>query len=170
MGSSGEFTKYAEEVGARLSEQPLQLTYTARLGAAPEEVFEFVSDTDRLHEWIPGARKSWSDDSNALHPKQVGSVRMIDAGIGKPTLEVVKAYEAPRMLAYSATDASLFGLVTDHLGVVTCEPHPEGGTAFCWLAFGKPARNPVKRWAGMKVFQVALSGGTKKLERRFPRR
>lgn len=170
MSSPGEFTRYAEEAGARLSDQPLQMTYTARLGASQREVFDFIADTDRLHEWIPGARKSWSDDTKAEQPQQVGSVRMIDAGIGKPTREVVKAFEAPRLLAYSATNDSLFGMFTDHLSVVTCEPHPESGTVFCWLAFGRPASNPVMRWVGKKVFQVALGGGTKKLQKRFPPR
>lgn len=169
MGQFAEFTKYAAEVGARLSQQPLQMTYTAHLGVSQGEAFAYISDTDRLHEWIPGARKSWSDDTEAEHPKQVGSVRMIDAGIGKPTREVVRAYEPPRVLAYSATDDSLFGLYTEHLGVVGCEPHPSGGTVFCWLAFGRPADNAVKRWAGRKVFQVALGRGTRALARRFPK-
>ncbi|MEM8609813.1 MAG: SRPBCC family protein [Myxococcota bacterium] len=169
MGPFAEFTKYAAEVGARLSQQPLQMTYTAHLGASQAELFEYVSDTDRLNEWIPGARRTWSDDAQAELPKQVGSVRMIDAGIGKPTREIVRAYEPPRVLAYSATDDSLFGLFTDHLSVVGCEPHPLGGTVFCWLAFGRPADNPVKRWVGKRVFHMALGGGTKALKRVFPK-
>lgn len=169
MGQFAEFTKYAAEVGGRLSQQPLQMTYTAHLGVSQAELFEYISDTDRLNEWIPGARKTWSDDTHADQPKQVGSVRMIDAGIGKPTREIVRAYEAPRVLAYSATDESLFGLFTDHLSVVSCEPHPSGGAVFSWLAFGRPADSAVKRWAGKKVFQMALGGGTKALKRRFPK-
>ncbi|MEM7434273.1 MAG: SRPBCC family protein [Myxococcota bacterium] len=168
MGSLSEFTRYASEVGGRLSNQPLQMTYTAHLGLPQSELFAYVSDTDRLHEWIPGARKTWSDDTHAEQPKQVGSVRMIDAGVGKPTQEIVKAYEAPRLIAYSATDESLFGLLTDHLGVVACEPHPSGGTVFCWLAFGRLADNRVKSWAGTRLFRFALGGGTKALKRRFP--
>ena len=72
------------------------------------------------------------------------------------------------MLAYSATDASLFGLYTDHLSVLTCDAHPGGGSVFCWLAYGRPADNAIKRWAGKKTFQVALGGGIKALERKFP--
>ena len=79
----------------------------------------------------------------------------------------VKAYEAPRMLAYSAPNDALFGLCTQHLGVVTCEPHPDGGTVICWQAYGKLARNPVRAWGGRKLFQVALSNGMKNLERKF---
>jgi len=170
MSSLDTFASYAAELGARHSDQPLLMTYTARLGIEQAALFEYVSDADRLSEWIPGARETWSDDTEAESPKQVGSVRVISVGFGKPTREVVKVYEPPRAIAYSATDESLFGLVTDHLGVVSCEPHPEGGTVLCWLAFGRLASNPVKRWAGRKVFQAALSGGIKALKRKFPHR
>jgi hypothetical protein len=74
------------------------------------------------------------------------------------------------MLAYSANDAALLGLCTDHLGVFTCEPHPDGGTVVCWQAYGRLADNPVRAWAGRKLFQVALSRGMKNLERKFPTR
>jgi uncharacterized protein YndB with AHSA1/START domain len=169
MGSLEEFTAYAKEAGARLTDAPLHFTYTARLGATTEEVFDYISDTDKLSEWIPGAKKTWSDDSNAERPKQVGSVRMIGASFGKPTREVVKAYERPRMLAYSLTDKSTFGLFTDHLGVMTCEPHPDGGTVVTWLAYAKPA-GPIKWVAGKKIFEIALGGGIKNLEQKFPHR
>ncbi len=162
------YAAYAEEVGARLSEQPLQVKIVRRLGASQAEVFDFITDFSRLSEWIPGCLKSWSDDTNAEAPGRVGAVRMISSGIGKPVREIVKAFEAPRMLAYSATDDSLFGLMTDHLSVLTCEPHPDGDTVFCWLAYGRPAKGTPMRWAGRKVFNFALNSGTKKLEQRFP--
>jgi hypothetical protein len=95
---------------------------------------------------------------------------MIQGSAGKPIREVVKAFEAPRMLAYSANDGAFFGTCTDHLGVFTCEPHPDGGTVVCWLAYGRLASSSAKAWAGKKVFQVALGGGMKNLERKFPSR
>jgi hypothetical protein len=95
---------------------------------------------------------------------------MIQGAFGEPVREVVKAYEAPRMLAYSANDGALLGLCTDHLGVVTCEPHPSGGTIMCWQAYGRLARNSAKAFAGKKLFQVALTNGMKNLERKFPTR
>ncbi|MBW2162223.1 MAG: hypothetical protein JRH14_20050 [Deltaproteobacteria bacterium] len=55
------------------------------------------------------------------------------------------------------------------LGVVTCEPHPDGGTVLCWLAFARPA-GAIKWLAGKKIFEVALGGGIKALERKFPYR
>jgi len=143
---------------------------TRHLDATQHELFNYVTDFDRLSEWLWGAKKTWADDTNAEAPGQVGSVRMIQGSAGKPIREVVKAFEAPRMLAYSANDGAFFGTCTDHLGVFTCEPHPDGGTVVCWLAYGRLASSSAKAWAGKKVFQVALGGGMKNLERKFPPR
>ena len=170
MDPFSDFTAYARETGSRLSEQPLLFETTRRLEATQHELFNYVTDFNRLSEWLWGAKKTWADDTNAEAPGQVGSVRMIQGSVGKPLRETVRAYEAPRMLAYSAGDAAFFGTCSDHLGVLTCEPHPDGGTVVCWLAYGRLPSSPVKAWAGRKLFQVALGGGMKNLERKFPPR
>lgn len=167
MGAYSDFTTFAKETGSRLSDQPLVFEITRHLDVTHQDLFNYVTDSDRLSEWIWASKKTWADNTNAKAPGQVGSVRMIQGAFGKPFREVVKAYEAPRMLAYSAPNDALFGLCTQHLGVVTCEPHPDGGTVICWQAYGKLARNPVKAWGGRKLFQVALSNGMKNLERKF---
>jgi uncharacterized protein YndB with AHSA1/START domain len=170
MGAFSDFTAYAKETGSRLSDQPLLFEKTRRLDATQQELFKYVTDFDRSSEWIAGARKGWTDNSRAEVPGEVGAVRVLKSIAGEPIREVVKAYDAPRMLAYSAGDAAFLGLCTDHLGVMTCEPHPDGGTVLCWLAYGRLANNPAKAWAGKKLFQVALSRGMKNLERKFPPR
>lgn len=167
MGAFSDFTRYAKETGARLSDQPLLFETTKRLDVSQQELFNYVSDFDRSSEWIIGAKKSWTDNSEAEAPGEVGAVRVIKSGGSTLVKERVKAYEAPRMLAYSANDEAFLGLCFDHLGVMTCEPHPDGGTVICWLAYGRLASNPVKGWAGKKLFQVALSRGMKNLERKF---
>lgn len=170
MGSFSEFTEYAKQVGRNLSDQPLLVEETRLLDSTQRELFDYVTDFDRLDEWIFGAKKSWTDNSRAAVSGQVGAVRMIQPWVGKPLAETVKAYEEPRMLAYSADDAAFFGLCTDHLGVLTCEPHPDGGAVFCWLAHGRLARSPAKAWAGKKLFQVALGRSMKNLERNLSHR
>lgn len=170
MGPFSDFTEYAKETGRRLSDQPLLVEETRHFDTTQRALFDYVSDFDRLDEWIWGAKKSWTDDTHAQAPGQVGSVRMIQPLLGKPLGETVKAYEAPRMLAYSADDAAFFGLCTDHLGVLTCEAHPDGGTVLCWLAHGRLASSPAKAWAGKKLFQVALGRSMKNLKRNLSRR
>jgi len=170
MGAFSDFTEYAKEAGSRLSSERLLVEKARLLDVSQHELFDYITDFDRLSEWIIGVKKSWTDNSNAEAPGQVGAVRVIESLAGKPVREVVKAYEAPRLLAYSANDDALFGLCTNHLGVMTCEPHPDGGTVVCWLAYGRLASQPMKAWAGKKLFQVALGTGMKSLGRKFPPR
>ena len=170
MGAYSGFTAYANETGARLSDQPLLVEETRRLGATQKELFDYVTDFERLSEWIWGAKKSWVDNTEAEKAGQVGAVRVIQPLAGKPVREVIKAFESPRMVAYAADDAAFFGLCTDHLGVLTCEPHPDGGTVVCWQAYGRLASSPTKAWAGRKLFQLALGNSMKSLERKFSRR
>lgn len=170
MRAYADFTTYADETAARLSNQALVFEVARHFDATQHALFEYVTHFDRLSEWIMGAKKSWADDSNAETPGQVGSVRMIQPYLGKVVQETVKAYEAPRMLAYSADDSALFGLCTDHLSVITCEPHPDGGTIICWQAYGKLAPGAFRSWAGTKLFQAALGVSMKNLDRKFPSR
>jgi uncharacterized protein YndB with AHSA1/START domain len=170
MSAFSDFTIYAKETGARLSNQPLFCERTQHLDATQHELFNYITDFDRLSEWLWAAKKTWADNTNAEIPGQVGSVRMIRGTPGNAARETVKAFEAPRMLAYSASNGSLFGTCTDHLGVLTCEPHPDGGTVVCWLAYGRLARSPVKAWLGKKLFQVALGNSMKNLKQKFPPR
>lgn len=170
MSSFSDFTAYAKETGARLSDQPLLVEETRRLDATQHELFNYVTDFDRLSEWLWGAKKTWADNSQAEVPGQVGAVRMIEGRMGATVREVVKAFDAPRMLAYSANDAAFFGTCTDHLGVLTCEAHPDGGTVVCWLAYGRLPDSPAKAFAGKQLLRVALSNGMKSLERKFSRR
>ena len=170
MRPYADFIQYADETGARLSDQPKVFEVTRHFETSQRELFDYVSDFDRLSEWLWASKKTWADNTNAVASGQVGSVRVIEGTLGGRVREVVKAYDAPRMLAYSANDAALLGLCTDHLGVLTCEPHPDGGTVVCWQAYGRLSENSVKAWAGRKLFQVALSNGMKNLERKFPTR
>ncbi len=170
MSAFSDFTVYAKETGARLSDQPLLFETTKRLDVTQQELFNYISNFDRSSEWIIGVKKSWTDNSEAEAPGQVGAVRVIKSAGSTLVRERVKAYEAPRLLAYSANDEAFLGLCFDHLGVMTCEPHPDGGTVICWLAYGRLASNPLKAWAGTKLFQVALRRGMKNLERKFTTR
>ncbi len=170
MRAFSDFTTYAHETGARLSVEPLVFETVRHFDATQRELFDYVTDFDRLSEWIWLSKRSWADDTNAVAPGEVGSVRMIEGPTGSMVKEVVKAFEAPRMIAYSANDAALLGLCTEHLGVLTCEAHPDGGTIMCWQAYGRLPPGRAKAWAGKKLFQVALSNGMKVLERKFPTR
>ena len=170
MGAFSDFTVLASETGARLSGQPLVFEVIRHFDVGQQELFDYLTDFDRLGEWIWGATGSFADDTHAERPGEIGSVRVIRSPVGEPVREVVKAFEAPRMLAYSADDRTFRGLCTDHLSVVTCEAHPAGGTVMCWQAYGRLASGRIKSFAGKKLFQLALANSMKNLERKFPTR
>lgn len=158
---------YALERGRALAKAPLQLSYAVRLGVSPDELFAFITDFPRLPEWMPLIKRVRVDDTRSDKPGQIGAVRVIEAPVGPPTLEVVKAFEPGKLLAYSATDASLMGMVRDHLGVLTTEPHPDGGAWFTWLSFGNTGSFPMRLFGG-PVFRFVLGRSIDNLERRFP--
>src|SRR5688572_23680068 len=160
-----EPSPFAVKRGQELTSSPLSLARATRLAAQPDEVFAFITDFPRLPEWLPLIRRCTVDNSRAQTPGGVGAVRVIEAPLSKPTLETVVALEAPRLLAYSASDASLMGMFTGHLGVLTCEPHPEGGTWFTWLSFAVPGGAPMG-WFGPPMFKFILGRSISALERR----
>lgn len=150
-----------------MTQAPLVLARAARLGADPTHIFAFITDFERLPEWMPLMKRVRVDNSRAETPSGVGAVRIIDSGLGKPTEETVVALEAPTLLAYSASDASLRGMLTSHLGVILCEPHPAGGTWLSWLSYARPGTGP-QRFLGPAVFKQVIQRSLLQLTRRFP--
>lgn len=154
---------------ASMTSEALQVEVQGRLGLSCEEAFRCVTDASKLADWLPVGDSSYSDDSKAEAPGGVGSVRVIKTGPLPPTRERVVAYDAPGLFyAYSASDSSLMGMFTNHLGAIGFEPHPEGGCVMTWLAYGKAGRSWLMRYAGLRMFRFVLWNGTKNLEKRFP--
>ncbi len=161
-------TTRARELAASLTEHPQQIEVKGRMGLSQEELFDVIVDFDSMSGWLPMARRTWTDNSKAEIPGGVGAVRMIDAGAPKVTRETVVAIGRPDHLCYSANDGALMGMMTDHLSVITMEPHPEGGSSLVWLAFAKPSSFPPMAWMGRKVFGFVLRGALKNLQKMYP--
>lgn len=161
-------TSRAREIAAKLTTRPLQIEVKGRIGLSQEELFDVITDFDSMSEWLPMAKRTWTDNSKAETPGGVGSVRMIDAGAPSVTREKVVAIGRPDHLCYSANDGALMGMMRDHLSVITCEPHPDGGSSLVWLAFAKPSPFPPYAWLGRKVFGFVLGGSLKNLQKKYP--
>ncbi len=176
MSTQVEPSPFALERASQLTRSPLTLARAAHLAASPAEVFAFITDFPRLPEWMPMIKRCTVDNSRAQTPGGVGAVRVIEAPAGKPTLETVVALEAPvpadggptppGLLAYSASDASLMGMFTGHLGLLTCEAHPAGGTWLTWLSLATPGKPPMG-WVGPGMFKFMIGKSIANLERRF---
>lgn len=158
---------YALARGKDLAHAPLCLSYAARLGAQPHAVFALITDFARLPEWMPLIKRVTVDNSRAEKPGQVGAVRLIEAPMAPVTREVVVAFEPDKLLAYSASDASLMGMMHDHLGVLTTEAHPAGGTWFTWLSYGALGSAPMG-WFGGPMFRFMVGRSVASLRKRFP--
>lgn len=163
------FGEAVKRRAASMTTEALQVEVRGRLGVSCEEAFRYVTDASKLADWLPVGKSSRSDDSRAETPGGVGSVRVIENKPLPPTRERVVAYDAPGYFyAYSASDSALMGMFTNHLGAIGLEPHPEGGCVITWLAYGKPGRSWLLRYAGLRMFRFVLGQGTKNLEKRFP--
>lgn len=163
---------FGESIKARaltMTSAPIQVEVQGRLGVDADAAFAYVTDARRLSEWLPIGDTSHSDDSRAESPGGVGSVRVIRTGRMPETRETVVALDrAARFYAYSAADAALMGMFTQHLGVIGVEAHPDGGCVLTWLAYAVPGRSWLMRYVGLRVFRYVLWNGTKNLEKRFP--
>ena len=69
------YAAYALESGARMTPHPLQFKAQTRVDASRDELWAFVTDFTRIGDFIPMIKRSYSDDSNAEAPGQVGAVR-----------------------------------------------------------------------------------------------
>lgn len=162
-----EASPYALERARSLTRAPLRLSYAARLGIEPSALFAFITDFPRLPEWMPLIKRVSVDNEAAVAPGQIGAVRVIEAPVGPATRETVVAFEPGKLLAYSASDASLMGMFRKHLGVLTTEAHPQGGSLFTWVSYAEPGSIPM-RWFGGPVFRFVIGRSMYNLQRRFP--
>lgn len=167
MVSPVEASAYALKRGRELSRSPLAHTFVARLRVTPGELFAFITDFPRLPEWMPLISHASVDNREASVPGQAGAVRVIQATLGKPTLERVVAFEPDHLLAYSASDASLMGMYRDHLGVLVTEPSDADHSLFTWLTFCDAGTAPM-RWLGPAMFRYVIGTSVKNLQRRWP--
>lgn len=167
MVSQAEPSAYALKRGRELTASPLAHTFAVPLAVDHRELFAFITDFPRLPEWMPLISRATVDDSQANTPGQVGAVRVIQATLGKPTLERVVAFEPERLLAYSASDASLMGMYRDHLGVLVSEPLGQNLSQLTWLTFCEMGTAPM-RWLGPAMFRYVIGTSVKNLQRRWP--
>ncbi|HEY4779755.1 MAG TPA: SRPBCC family protein [Solirubrobacterales bacterium] len=96
-------------------------TYTREVAAAPETVFEVLTDHRRYTEITP-LRKAELEREGEPAPNGVGAIRVLGVA-GPPLREEVLAYEPGRRFSYKL----LSGLpVRDHVGTVELTPSGAG--------------------------------------------
>lgn len=151
---------------AELSASSFQIEHTAYLAAPPEVVFSYISTFENIKDWMPGLTKTWTDNERAEEPGGKGAVRNIRAIGGKMTYETVRHMERSEYFLYSASDKSLGGMFTSHIGAQICLPEGEG-TRFIWRSYAVPAKNPLMRVISKYIFLYFVGQSVINLEKRF---
>jgi uncharacterized protein YndB with AHSA1/START domain len=148
---------------------PILFDAGTELNARPEAVFAVISDHRGLPSWIPGLRRVDVDESQALSPGGIGTRRRLYPLVGASGVEVILELDPPRGIVYSASDASLRGLLTRHRAELWCEASA-GGTRIRWVVRGIPSRTWWKRVIAWIVFRHTQRAGLANLRRRFASR
>ncbi len=159
-------TPEIDRVIGQYTDVPFQIEHTAYFKAAPQEVFSYISDFEKIREWMPGLTRTWTDNAAAETPGGAGAVRCIRALGGKMTYETVRYMDAPDFFLYSASDESLGGMYTEHLGAQICLPEGEG-TRFIWRSYARPSSNIVMKWVAKITFLYFVGQSIINLEKRF---
>jgi uncharacterized protein YndB with AHSA1/START domain len=145
---------------------PLQLEATCSLPASPVEVFALISDHAALPTWVSGLRRVDVDDAHAESAGGVGTRRTLIPLLGMRGTEIVTHYEPPLRLVYSATDATLRGLLTAHSSELVCEADGHG-TRLTWRIRGRLSRSRWKAAFAMLMFRWSVRSSMRNLRRRF---
>ncbi len=153
-------------------QSPLQFAQQCYLHAAADTVFDYITAFERLPQWMPFMREVIVDSSKATskdEPRGAGAIRVIYAPLmRRPTLETVRDLDrANRTLAYSADNASLMGMFTDHTGILHCEAVGEQRTVLYWYTYATPGRSALKRWLGQWVFGFVFWYSLRRLQKHF---
>ncbi len=126
-------------------------TFSREIAAAPETVFEVLTDHRRYSELTP-LRKSELEREGETDVNGVGAIRKLTA-VGPPMREEVIAYEAPTRFSYTV----LSGLpVRDHVGTVELTPNG-GGTRMVYAVRTQPTL-PVVGALVVAVVKQAVKG------------
>ncbi len=138
-------------------------TFTREVAAAPETVFEVLTDHRRYNELTP-LRKAELEREGEPAPNGVGAIRKLTA-VGPPMREEVLAFEAPSRFSYTV----LSGLpVRDHVGTVELTPNG-GGTKMVYAVRTQPTLpvvGPVVVAVVKQAIKGLIDGVAKESERR----
>lgn len=141
------------------------------LDAPPDEVFAFITDHAKLPSRAPGVHRVSIDASRAEIAGGPGTMRTLFPRFGASGVETVVASEAPARFVYSASDASLRGLCTDHRSTLSLAPLNAGSrTELRWLVEAAPAPSWWRAWVARWMFAWAARVSCRNLRRVFDAR
>jgi len=128
-----------------------EFTFTRRIAAPPEVVFDAITDHRRYSDYTRIRRAELEREGDEA-PNGEGAIRALHL-LGPPMRERVIGFERPRRFSYEL----LSGLpVRDHVGTVTLEPDGSG-TTMTYRVVTTPTL-PFGGFAVVAGFRFAISG------------
>jgi hypothetical protein len=134
-------------IGKFLVSQSLQLEITCLLNKTPEQLFTFISNSDKLTEWGSGyltVRVQPPDDKNE------NPTRIINEGL-VATREVIRLNEFP-VFIYSQV-SSIMGY-ENHVCALICVPAPENRTYFVFRIYAEETGGSMGTFCGFNSFKL----------------
>ncbi|MEZ4265933.1 MAG: SRPBCC family protein [Myxococcota bacterium] len=125
----------APTIAAPLVVAPLVAEHRFELAERVDTVYAFVTHHESLPTWLLPVR-SVRVDRSAADEHGVGAVRVVNPGTRAEARETVRWASPPDGFAYSADDASLHGLMTDHTSIFRFEPAGDARTLVTWAIHG----------------------------------
>lgn len=122
---------------------PLRVSKQMRLDASPQEIFDYISKTDTLPQWMPGLESlNYNhEQSIAVGELDQGSQRTMMFGEQSEIEEIIYV-DRPNLIAYQILEGVP---VKNHLAIMTIEEHEEV-SYLTWSQYFDIQRTSVGGW------------------------
>lgn len=125
---------------------PLQMEFSRKIQATPNEIWRLLSNHKALPSWIPKVKNSTVVDKGANGKEQEGTVREVRFG-GDLLNETIVFWDETFGYAYSIADMHI---VKNHVGHFNITEKLDG-TIVSWSQYYEPQGNALKRWMAKNV-------------------
>ena len=147
----------------KLTSAPLRAVVKTRIDAPPEDVFNYISSSETMPEWIPGLKDisynhSKSDSTGNLNQ---GSQRKMVFD-GQIDVEEVVQFNRPNIVAYRILEG-----VPNHLAVMIVEDKSGDSTDFTWYQYFDIDQTSISSWLMPYFVRSFLSDAQSNLIQKF---
>ncbi len=144
---------------------PLRASTQVYLEASAEDVFDYISNSSSLPQWMPGLVSVVYDHSNSAVPGvwDKGSRRTLMFGDQEET-EIIVQYDYPNVIAYQITAGVP---VKNHLAVMTVEPNKNEGSLLTWYQYFDLEPSSLYGWVMPFLVRRFLHDGQAQLIEKF---
>lgn len=144
---------------------PLRASTQVYLEASTEDIFDYISNSASLPQWMPGLVSVTYDHSDSAVPGVLaeGSRRTLMFGDQEET-EIIVQYDYPKVIAYQITAGVP---VKNHLAVMIVEPDKNEGSLLTWYQYFDLESSSLYGWVMPFLVRRFLNDGQAQLIEKF---